>query len=379
MNLTADIDKAEPPARGPVGTHEYAFTFHGSGREYFRIWIVNLALTIATLGIYSAWAKVRRIQYFYRNTSLDGHAFNFHASPLAILLGRSIAVVLALAYHYAFGFSLTAGIAIVVTLVLAMPFLMMNALRFRLRFTSYRGLRFGFSGKPAGALLAYAPAVLIFTLPGLIAAMPETMEYGRFSFVAYLGWPLVYAGMKRYQHGNLRFASRASTFSTPIAGIVKAYIAVVVMIILSAVMIGLAWFVAAFFSGLIVGSHAGVVLSYFAAAAMACSVFVAIGPYTNVRIAELAWNHTQIADAFVDSHVDGAGLLKLQTINAVLTLSTLGLYRPFAVVSEYRFRLSYMMVRSSTPLERVLDTSDTRAPGAAGDAASDLLGFDLSW
>jgi len=41
----------------PVGK----FVFHGTGREYFKIWIVNLVLTIATLGIYAAWAKVRRV------------------------------------------------------------------------------------------------------------------------------------------------------------------------------------------------------------------------------------------------------------------------------------------------------------------------------
>lgn len=37
-------------------------TFTGTGAEYFGIWIVNLLLTIVTLGIYSSWAKVRRLQ-----------------------------------------------------------------------------------------------------------------------------------------------------------------------------------------------------------------------------------------------------------------------------------------------------------------------------
>ena len=38
--------------------------FSGRGGEYFRIWIVNLVLTILTFGIYSAWAKVRTKRYF---------------------------------------------------------------------------------------------------------------------------------------------------------------------------------------------------------------------------------------------------------------------------------------------------------------------------
>lgn len=56
--------------QGPRPPEQLQFT--GKGSEYFGIWIVNLLLTILTLGIYSAWAKVRRLQYFYRNTQLAG-------------------------------------------------------------------------------------------------------------------------------------------------------------------------------------------------------------------------------------------------------------------------------------------------------------------
>ena len=46
-------------------TRELPFEFRGDGAEYFKIWIVNILLTIVTLGIYSAWAKVRNNRYFY--------------------------------------------------------------------------------------------------------------------------------------------------------------------------------------------------------------------------------------------------------------------------------------------------------------------------
>ena len=57
------------------------FEFRASGGEYFRIWIVNLWLTLATFGVYSAWAKVRRLRYFYASTTLAGSAFGYHARP----------------------------------------------------------------------------------------------------------------------------------------------------------------------------------------------------------------------------------------------------------------------------------------------------------
>src|SRR5213595_3667807 len=88
----------EPAAPVPAGQpRPLRFEFIGSGSEYFRIWIVNTLLTIVTLGIYSAWAKVRTMQYFYRNTRLDGASFDYHGRASAILKGRAIVFVLALA------------------------------------------------------------------------------------------------------------------------------------------------------------------------------------------------------------------------------------------------------------------------------------------
>jgi uncharacterized membrane protein YjgN (DUF898 family) len=73
-------------------THDLPIEFHATGGEYFRIWIVNLLLSIITLGIYSAWAKVRRLRYFYGSTMLDGASFEYHGRPIAILKGRIIVV-----------------------------------------------------------------------------------------------------------------------------------------------------------------------------------------------------------------------------------------------------------------------------------------------
>jgi uncharacterized membrane protein YjgN (DUF898 family) len=138
-----DLIAYDGPAPTPAPAPESAYlletapaalplSFTGSGAEYFRIWVVNLLLSVATLGIYSAWAKTRRLQYFYRNTQLAGAGFDFRGDPKAILRGRLLAVALLGAYHYAFGFSRATGIAIVALLLLALPFMMRSALRFRL-------------------------------------------------------------------------------------------------------------------------------------------------------------------------------------------------------------------------------------------------------
>jgi len=89
-----------PPAWQTVAQHiepartEHRFEFTGDAREYFRIWVVNLALSIVTLGIFSAWAKVRSERYFYGNTRVAGEPFEYLAKPWPILKGRLIAVAL---------------------------------------------------------------------------------------------------------------------------------------------------------------------------------------------------------------------------------------------------------------------------------------------
>jgi uncharacterized membrane protein YjgN (DUF898 family) len=52
--------------------------------EYFGIWIVNLLLSLVTLGIYTAWAKVRRLRYFY------GNMRRWTATPSTITQGRRV-------------------------------------------------------------------------------------------------------------------------------------------------------------------------------------------------------------------------------------------------------------------------------------------------
>ena len=70
MDLTADQLRRDTPTATDGPTRE-SFRFHGQAGEYFRIWIVNLSLTILTLGVYSAWAKVCTKRYYYGSIYVD--------------------------------------------------------------------------------------------------------------------------------------------------------------------------------------------------------------------------------------------------------------------------------------------------------------------
>ena len=113
-----------PPESNPAkpGSNEGIILkpqFSGRAGEYFRIWIVNTFLTILTCGIYGAWAKVRTRRYFYAHTSIDGHAFDYLANPVAILKGNIIVGAGLILYSSAdfAGPEVKLGIAAVIALV----------------------------------------------------------------------------------------------------------------------------------------------------------------------------------------------------------------------------------------------------------------------
>src|SRR5215475_9480094 len=138
-----------PPA--PVSYAPEPLRFTGTGSEYFGIWIVNLLLTIVTVGIYAAWAKVRRLQYFYRHTELAGSTFDFHGSAIRILVGRILALVLVGLYNYSVRLQSALTFVVIVALAVIMPWLLRNSFRFRLYNASWRGTRFHFRGGLGGA------------------------------------------------------------------------------------------------------------------------------------------------------------------------------------------------------------------------------------
>ncbi len=140
--------------------------FKGDVTEYFGIWIVNALLGILTLGIFSAWAKVRNKKYFYGNTFIDGQNFDYHATGIQILIGRLIVVSILAILYFASQVSLQLYIGLYAVFICFIGFIVSRALRFNARMSSYRNVRFNFSGGAGRAFLSYVlfPALSWLTL-----------------------------------------------------------------------------------------------------------------------------------------------------------------------------------------------------------------------
>lgn len=144
----------------------HSVRFHGKGGEYFVIWLVNVLLTIITLGIYSAWATVRRRRYFLGNTEINGERFDYHAKPMQILKGRLLVVAGIIVFYILV--ALIPKLALVFALVfLAMlPWVIIRSWRYNAIMTSYRGIRFNYHCKVGRAYWAMylCPILLLLAL-----------------------------------------------------------------------------------------------------------------------------------------------------------------------------------------------------------------------
>ncbi|MFP8966551.1 YjgN family protein [Pokkaliibacter sp. CJK22405] len=172
---------APPPApAGFTSTPRHRFQFMGNGSEYFGIWIANLLLSIITLGIYSAWAKVRNNRYIYGNTALGGDRFEYLATPMQILIGRIIAVIALALYSYLANISIYAPLVMLFLVSSIVPVLVVRNLRFDARMTRFRHVCFDFQGSYVGA---FRVVYLNNIIAGLMIAIPYFTFSVLFSFL----------------------------------------------------------------------------------------------------------------------------------------------------------------------------------------------------
>ena len=141
-----------------------ALSFEGTGFEYFKIWIVNILLTIVTVGLYYPWAKVRNRRYFHANTRFEDRSFEYHATGKQLFFGYLIAMALFIAFAVAQQISpIASGVGFVI-FILALPWIIWRSLKFNLRMTSFSNVRFSFEGGLGNAYINFMVLPVIFFL-----------------------------------------------------------------------------------------------------------------------------------------------------------------------------------------------------------------------
>lgn len=359
--MTSAFESGQQDASPLAVSPPQAFTFTGRGSEYFRIWIVNLLLSIITLGIYSAWAKVRRLRYFYDNTAVAGTTFDYHGNPVAILKGRIIAVVLLVAYNFAFEVNALVGVIVMAVFAIAVPWLIWRSLQFKMYNSSYRGIRFGFKGDAKTAYLVYLllPVVTLFSL--------------------YLLAPFTHQRIKRFQHSEARFGSTHFSFDGSVGSFYKTYL-LGFGICLAGVIVILFCFggtlTALIHSG-VLGLTAGLV---FSLVLMVFAIYVwlfLMYPLFLTLLQNLIWNHTRLGAHRFTSQMRWGRMMFITFTNILAIICTLGLFTPFAQIRSMRYRIESMTLLPASNLGEFV--ADAEAHGSAtSEGMADLLDFDMS-
>ena len=348
---------------------ELQLEFRGSAREYFRIWAVNLCLTLLTLGVFSAWAKVRKKRYFYAQTRLDGTPFQYLGEPLLILKGRVIAVVLFLAY-YASGF-FTALLPFVLGFgLLLAPWVISRSAAFNARYTAYRNIRFAFDGNYLGA------AYVIYWL-GLIPLLAAVMVFGWWDSTPFMGYAFLVAALffpwwlarlKRFLVERSSYGGRHGELDVTGGAFFKVYFVGGLIIGVIATLAGLAFYKMFSF------------MDAIAVYALTVAVYVGyvVGfAYIQANITNLVWNHARLGPLRFRSTLGARGLAGLYLTNAVGILCSLGLATPWAVIRTLKYRADNLRVALHGDWAE-FEGRGALAVAAAGAELGEMFDLDLS-
>ena len=352
---------AGPVSARPAQPRTLAFSFQGTGGEYFGIWIVNALLKIVTCGIYSAWAKVRKRSYFFGSTTLQGEPFAYLADPLTIFKGWLIGAAVFLLYMIGQRVSAVLSAVIAQAVFVAVPWLVVRSRMFNARNSSHRNIRFAFTPNYREAYIVYLglPVLAIFTLGLLI--------------------PYVLYRQKKFLTENSSYGATPFAFDATAKEFYRPYLraALGALVLIAG---GVALFVTA--AG---GSLALSKIPKAGAASLALAPMFVLLPllyfylatYLRTALSNVAWNATTIGQSRFTSTLRTRDMAWLYLSNAVAIACTLGLLIPWATVRVARYRFQQLKVETREGLDGFMALARKEEISATGEEIGDIFGVNV--
>jgi uncharacterized membrane protein YjgN (DUF898 family) len=357
----------------PGQSRDLSLKFHGSAGEYFRIWIVNLCLTLLTLGIFSAWAKVRKKRYFYSHTTLDGTPFQYLGQPVPILKGRVIAAAAFLVYYASNHFFTSLLPYVFAAGAVLAPWVIVRSAAFNARYSAFRNMTFHFDGGYADALKAlYVWGIIPFFVLGTMFNW-----WGKYAFVGGVmvivfsfAFPWWIKRLKNFLIGHTSYGGRNGALSATGGQFFKVYF--MSGLIMVAVLISTGLLVALLFAAI---KKPQILISL--AAIPLYAGYVLAFAYVQAHNSNVVWNHTQLGPLRFQSTLLGRGMAKLYVTNALSIIASLGLLIPWAVMRTLKYRADHLRVLQEGELAE-FQGSDLIAVQAIGAETVDFFDVDLS-
>jgi uncharacterized membrane protein YjgN (DUF898 family) len=331
-------------------------SFHGTTGTLFGMQIVNLCLTIATLGAYHFWGTAEVRRYLFSHTAFDGDRFAYHGTGKELYQGFLKAMVLFGIPYFSLGAVhtlltlprwadlLSQSLAALI-LFFYVPIALVSARRYRCSRTSWRGIRFSFRGRTKDFVAIYVRGWL-FTV----------LTLGSF-------FPYFQTQRQAFLHGHTYFGNQRFHFSGHGSGLVVPF--TITLLVTYAVL---------FLCGLTLALHLD-----NGGLALFLIPFV-VGPtwiWLLARKHRYFWKHTSFGEAHFSSAITWQSLLTLYVGNLALLLITLGLAWPWITIRNARFFTGTLSLHGPTNFDQI--RQETTLSSVTGEGLSNLFGngFDM--
>ncbi len=347
-------------------THRFAHL--GTGGELFLIFIVNLLLTILTLGVYSFWAKSRVRRYLWSQSRFDDEPLEYTGTGRELFVGYLLAMgllllgVLALVLVGALLAQVNPSLVFVPMLLGYAAFFVLigvaihRAVRYRLSRTRWRGIRLGLEGSSlryAGLMIGYG--LLSALTLGLAMPWMRSRLYGQI------------AGHASFGSAALHYDGRGGRLLRPF------------MLVWVLGLAGFAGYAAVAFSVALQAQQAGAPAEPGAMAALPLLLLLFWLPaglaWLWYRARELRYfaAHTHLQQARFASDIQARGFLRLMLGNLALLILTVGLAFPWVLTRSMRFFAAHLTLEG--PLDFAAIAQNTQQVPHTGEGLFEA--FDL--
>lgn len=370
-------------AAAEAGEHETVDTlscrFDGTTAEYFEIWVVNLLLTICSLGFFRPWAKARKHQYFYAKTSVGKHQLGYSASPQRSMVWAAVTPVFVLATVAALLYQPVLLLGIVAIAALVYPLYRHHNLVQHAAATGYRGRQFAYTGSVKDSYLRLiAWPVLTVALAFLPLGHSLRSSWGyRF---------------ENHSYGNERFAAKLPfsrlwglvvvTVMTTIAAVGLVTLAAWAALVAQGGDSVVQYFIITLLSGHFLMEHGIVLLAFLVAPVWPLAVWRATSEQLFCAGVQLE------AGVSFDTEISSSKLTGLYLVNFFAIALSLGFAIPWATVRVARYRASVTKLICYTDIEDLVgdkaagvmqlkQATARRGAGAASRSALDNSDLDL--
>ncbi|WP_127718410.1 YjgN family protein [Halobacteriovorax sp. HLS] len=367
-------------------------TFDGDGVSFFKIWIVNLVLTIITLGIYGPWAKVRARKYLFNSTGFRGSRFDYHAKAKSILLGRIIALLIFGSYVISWAIHPVVAIFDALIVFLLVPFIIIKSLKFNVNNTSYNNIKFHLRAKVSEGyklFIKYFSFPMIVSIGALIflylsgnltnkglkidendsftSAVVGGLYLLNFLYLIIMSSSILNAYLNFF-YNNIYYGGSKVVLDTSRKQVTKGVIIPFVLSSLVALSIPI---------GIAMLSGIGGAASLFIVLAAILLYFSFFYIFTKFPflIFSFVWNRLSLEGGEMKNDLKHSTFAITVFVNAIVTAVTFGIFYPWTVIRMLRIKTESKSIKIG-PLDDVQAVASDKE-SALGEELGDVLDFDF--